>query len=96
MEAVLADYKTAPISEKLRAMLGFLEKVTTAPGTLGPADAQAVLATGVTRQGVKDALFIAAMFNTINRLADAFYFEVGPPEAFVASANSLLKFGYKL
>jgi alkylhydroperoxidase family enzyme len=96
LEAVLADHRTAPISDKLRATLGFLEKVTTAPDTLTPADAQAVLDTGVTRQGVKDALTVAALFNTINRLADAFDFEVGPPEAFAAAAPMLLRFGYKL
>jgi alkylhydroperoxidase family enzyme len=96
LEAVLADYRTAPISDKLRATLAFLEKVTTAPDTLAPADARAVLDTGVTRQGVKDALHVAAMFNAINRLADAFDFEVGPPASFTSAAKTLLRFGYAL
>ncbi|HEY8039001.1 MAG TPA: hypothetical protein VIF15_04375 [Polyangiaceae bacterium] len=95
-QAVLADYRTAPIDEKLRAALALLEKVTRAPEALGPDDVRPVLARGVTRQGVKDALFVAAMFNAIDRLADAFRFEIPDDAAFAASAKMLLKMGYKL
>ena len=84
------------MDEKLRAILAFLEKVTTAPADVVPADAEAVLAAGVTRQGVEDALYVSAMFATITRLADAFAFGITSDADFEASAKSLIEFGYKL
>lgn len=96
MEAVLADYRTAPIDEKLRAMLGFLEKLGRAPGEVSGDDMKAVLAAGVTPAAVREALHVAAMFEMINRLADSFGFAVPDDAGFDASAKSLLRFGYKL
>jgi alkylhydroperoxidase family enzyme len=93
---VLDDYKTAPISEKLRAMLGFLEKLTKTPDQVGPDDARPVLAAGVSDQAFTEALHVQAMFAFITRCADAFEFEIPPNEAFAASARALLKYGYKL
>jgi len=36
VEAVLRDWRTAPLDPKLRATLGFLEKLTLAPTEVGP------------------------------------------------------------
>src|SRR2546423_1562611 len=41
VEAVLADYRSAPVDEHMRATLAFLEKVTLAPDDVGPDDAAA-------------------------------------------------------
>jgi hypothetical protein len=90
---VLADVDTAPISEKLRATLHLLRKVTRE--TVTPDDMRAVLATGATKQQVRDALAVCFAFNIISRLADAFEFEVGPPSDFEAGAKLLLSRGYK-
>ncbi|MFI6077944.1 hypothetical protein ACIA5C_41085 [Actinoplanes sp. NPDC051343] len=54
-----------------------------------------VLAAGVSRQQIEDALAVAAAFNITNRLADAFAFEVLSPEGFAAGAKFLLKRGYQ-
>ncbi len=43
--AVETDWRTAPIDEKLRAVLGFIETLTLRPAELGPADADAVRVT---------------------------------------------------
>jgi len=56
----------------------------------------AVLAAGVSRQQIEDALNVAFAFNVITRLADAFQFEVGPRASFDAGAKMLLSRGYKL
>ena len=55
-----------------------------------------MLATGVTRDQVEDALYVAFCFNVITRLADTFEFFVGPPAAFISGAKMLLTRGYKL
>ena len=60
MTAILADYETAPIDEKLRATLHFLV-------TLDPARA---LAAGVSREALRDAAEVKAAFDLITRFAD--------------------------
>jgi len=74
VDAVLADWRTAPIDERLRGMLGYLEAVTLRPGEVTAADAEAVRAAGVSDQGMVDALLVCAYFNLIDRLADSFDF----------------------
>jgi uncharacterized peroxidase-related enzyme len=92
--AVLADLETAPIGDGLRATLRMLGKLTR-EGTVSAQDMRHVLSAGVTRQQVEDALAVCAAFNTTNRLADAFDFDVPSPEGFEAGAKYLLKRGYR-
>jgi uncharacterized peroxidase-related enzyme len=92
--AALNDLESAPIEEPLRATLRMLGKLTR-DGTLSTDDLRAVLADGVSPRQVEDALAVCAAFNTTNRLADAFGFEVLSPEGFDAGAKYLLKRGYR-
>ena len=92
--AVLADLESAPISGGLRATLRMLGKLTR-EGKVGAEDMREVLSAGVSREQVEDALAVCAAFNTTNRLADAFGFEVLSPEGFEAGAKFLLKRGYR-
>jgi alkylhydroperoxidase family enzyme len=94
MKPVLDDYRTAPIDEKLRAMLGLLETFTLRPGQLGPADVRAVLATGVTREAIRDAFYVAFLFNTYDRLADTLGWELPEQGYYVKAGQFLLKKGY--
>ncbi len=95
VDAALADPATAPISEKLRATLLFLRKVTREHEAVTPEDVEALLALGVTKQGVRDALNVCFAFNVITRLADTFEFEVGSKASFDAGAEGLLSRGYR-
>jgi alkylhydroperoxidase family enzyme len=90
---VLTDLETAPIEEPLRATLRMLGTLT-AEGNISAEDMREVLAAGVSAQQVADALAVCAAFNTTDRLADAFGFEVLSPEGFEAGAKYLLKRGY--
>lgn len=92
--AVLADLESAPVDEGLRATLRMLGKLTR-EGKVGAEDMREVLSTGVSRQQVEDALAVCAAFNTTDRLADAFGFELLSPEGFEAGAKYLLKRGYR-
>ena len=94
MAAVLEDYRTAPIDEKLRAMLGLLETFTLRPDELGPDDVRAVLATGVTREMIRDAFYVAFLFNTYDRLADTLGWELPDPAYYPKAGQFLLKKGY--
>jgi uncharacterized peroxidase-related enzyme len=96
VRAVLADYRTAPISEKLRAMLAFLEKLTLKPAEVGPADVLPLRAAGLTDEAIEDAIHVCSMFNLINRVADSLGFDRSTEEGYAASARMLLKSGYLL
>ena len=95
MEPVLADYRTAAIDEKLRAMLGLLEKFTLSPDTLTSADVKPVLARGVTREAIVDAFYVAFLFNTYDRLADTLGWELPDRAYYPKAGRFLLKRGYK-
>lgn len=67
---MLDDFRTAPVDERLRATLEFLQKVTLTPDDLTDAD----VPPDVSRQALADALYVSTYFNLITRLADAFGF----------------------
>jgi hypothetical protein len=76
---VLADWRTAPVDERLRAALALLAGEP---------------AGGLDDEEVEDALTVAALFDTITRIADALGFEVPPPEYFAGAAPGFLERGY--
>jgi alkylhydroperoxidase family enzyme len=95
-EAVERDWRTAPIDGRLRATLGFVEKLTLRPAEVTSRDADQVLETGVSRAGLADAIQVAALFSMIVRLADALGWDVPPFDAFEARADGMLASGYAL
>ena len=90
------DWRTAPVDERLRSALGFIEKMTLRPAELTRGDAQAVLAAGVSRDALVDAIHVAALFNMIVRMADSLGWDVPPFEAFYERADGMLASGYAL
>ena len=94
-QAVERDWRTAPVDERLRATLGFLEKLALRPDELAAADAEAVLATGVRKDALVDAIHIAALFCMIVRLADSFDWRV-PSDEELARAGTRLGSSYAL
>jgi uncharacterized peroxidase-related enzyme len=95
VRAVLADYRTAPISEKLRAMLGFLEKLTLNPAGIGPEDVAPLRAAGLTHEEIEDAIHVCALFNVINRVADSLGFDEADAKGYQTGARLLLASGYR-
>ena len=91
--AVLEDIETAPIAEPLRATLRMLEQLSA--GTAPNADTMLqLLAAGISRAQIEDALAVAFAFNTIARLAETFGFAMPPSAAMDAGAKFLLSRGY--
>lgn len=93
-DACLADYRTAPIPDRLRATLAVLETLTTRPDDLHTEDIRAALSTGVTRQQLTDAAAVAAIFNIITRYANALDFTIPTEAEFDKAAGMMLKRGY--
>ena len=79
----------------MKATLRLLARVTRDHSSLTAADVRPVLAAGVSRQGVVDALMVGYAFNIITRLADTFGFEIPPQAGFDWAAKRLLSRGYK-
>jgi hypothetical protein len=94
VSAALSDLETAAIKEPLRATLHMLGKLT-CEHAVNADDMRAVLAAGVSREQIEDALAVCFSFNAIDRLADAFGFFVLGPKVFEAGAKYLLARGYR-
>jgi uncharacterized peroxidase-related enzyme len=92
--ATLSNLETAPIGEPLRATLRMLGKLTR-EHAVEAGDMRAVLAAGVSRAQIEDALAVCFAFNVMNRLADTFEFSVPGTKAFEAGAKFLLARGYR-
>jgi alkylhydroperoxidase family enzyme len=95
MQPVLDDYRTAPIDEKLRAILGLLETFTLNPEQLSANRVREVLGAGVTREQIRDAFYVAFLFNTYDRLADTLGWQLPEPRYYIKAGQFLLKKGYK-
>jgi alkylhydroperoxidase family enzyme len=91
---VVADWRTAPLRPELRATFAFLEKLTLRPGELGPEDAAAARAAGVSDQALREAATVCALFNMIVRLADSLGWDVPSWDRLLARAPAMLDGGY--
>lgn len=92
--ATIADFRTAPIGERLRAAFEFLERMTKEPDRLSAADARAALEAGLTTEELEDAAAVAAVFAIITRNANALDYEIPTAEEFDQAAVMLLRRGY--
>jgi len=95
VDAALADYHAAPISEGLKVTLEFLEAMTSRPTELTSKHAKAVLEAGVSVEALKDAIAVGAVFNIVTRYANALDFAVPTADEFDRAASMLLKRGYR-
>ena len=84
------------MSDQVRAALAFIEKQTLHPEELTEADAEAAYAAGVSKQALRDAATVSAMFSMIVRLADAFGWDVPPWERLMQRAPAMLEGGYAM
>jgi uncharacterized peroxidase-related enzyme len=70
MEAVWADYRSAPISEKLKALLHIAEQVAVSGRNVKEEDIAAARAQGASDMDIHDTVLIAATFCMFNRYVD--------------------------
>jgi alkylhydroperoxidase family enzyme len=76
-------------------MLGLLETFTLHPEQMSPERVRAVLAAGVTREAIRDAFYVAFLFNTYDRLADTLGWELPDARYYPKAGKFLLKKGYR-
>ena len=71
IKALTADYRTAPITERERAMLDYAVKLTKDATKVLKDDHDRLRAAGFDDKAILQVTLIASWFNYINRVADA-------------------------
>jgi uncharacterized peroxidase-related enzyme len=95
VESILGNWRTASTDKRMRAILGFVEKLTLDPLAISPRDVSPLRAVGLSDEAIEEAVHVCAIFNMVNRIADALGFEIPDARAFEQDAKTLLKRGYK-
>ena len=96
VESILLDYRSAPIDHRLRATLAFLEKLVLDPASLTSDDAAAAKAAGATSEALREASYVAFGLGVVDRLADAFGFELETGRARRSLPALALRVGYRM
>lgn len=68
--------------------------LTLRPDELTGADAEVAYAAGVSKEALRDATTVCALFNMITRLADSLGWEIPSPDRLAARAPAMLEGGY--
>ena len=91
---MLADYRTAPIDDKEKALFRFLDLVNRASNTIRAEDVEQVLAAGWSQEALYDAITVCALFNFYNRWIDATGVQDMPAAAYELSGKRMAEHGY--
>ncbi len=94
MDAVLDDYRTAPISAREKALFEFLEAMNRASNRLEQADVQRAINAGWSGEAIYDAITVCALFNFYNKWIDATGVSDMPAAAYDASGVRMAARGY--
>lgn len=91
---MLNDVRTAPVDERLRAALLFLERLTLEPERVCPADIATLRSVGLSDAAIEDAIHVCALFNIFDRMADSLCFHIPDASDFRMAAGPMLEYGY--
>ena len=94
--AVLDDWRTAAVDQRVRAMLGYLEKLVLEPAQLSRSDIVALRAAGVSDAALCEANYVAFLFGVMDRLADSFDFAIPTAEQARNAGEFLHRHGYRM
>lgn len=70
MDAVIADYRSAPLDGPVLTLLDWCVKLTRAPASCTESDVQTLRDKGWSDTEISAAAFVCSYFNFINRVAD--------------------------
>lgn len=77
-EALVMNWRVAPVTSKQRAMLDFAEKLTLASSRIEETDRQALRDAGFSDRDIWDIASVTGFFNMTNRVASATAMEPNP------------------
>ena len=90
----MRDYRTAPISEREKALFAFIEKVNRESSRLRKEDVEKVKAAGWSEEALYDAITVCALFNFYNKWIDATGVSDMSAAAYEVSGKRLASYGY--
>jgi alkylhydroperoxidase family enzyme len=96
VDAVLADYRSAPITDAEKALLGYIEKVNGRCWEVERGDVDQLHAAGWTDEAIYDAVMVCGLFNFYNRWIDATGVHAMTPHDHAMSGKRLATRGYSL
>lgn len=95
LQALADDLETAPVDDRLKPILRYVEKLTKTPYRMVQADADAVFAAGWDETALSDAILICALFNMANRVVDGHGVDRSLPKEKIKKAGQMLaEYGY--
>lgn len=94
VDAVLADWRTAAISERLRATLKYLEVLTLRPTEVNAETMRELKAAGVSDNAIREATYVCFLFNVLDRVADALDFTLPTEEEARKIGRVTYRLGY--
>jgi len=94
VDAVLDDYRTAPISDRDKALFAFIDTMNRESNRMGREDIDTAKAAGWSEEALYDAISVCALFNFYNKWIDATGVHDMPAAAYAASGERLANFGY--
>ena len=94
MDAVLQDYRTAPIDAREKALFAFIDKINCHSSAVRKEDVDEAKAAGWSDEALYDAMTVCALFNFYNTWIDASGVSDMPAAAYAASGQRLATVGY--
>lgn len=70
IEQLINDVESSGVSEKMKPLLNYVEKLNTLPNKLVQADLDAVLEKGWTEEAIFEAIEVTGLFNMMNRIVE--------------------------
>ncbi|HEX2053980.1 MAG TPA: peroxidase-related enzyme [Actinomycetota bacterium] len=90
------SWRESDYEPRVKAVFYLLERLTLCPQELTTSDVDSVRLEGVSDAALTDAIYIAAVFNLVNRLADALGFSWRSESEADKAARVLSRLGYRL
>ena len=94
VDAVLEDYRTAPIDDREKALFAFIEKMNEQSNLIRREDVDRVKAVGWSDEAVYDAITVCALFRFYNAWIDATGVHDLPASAYDMSGKRMAAQGY--
>jgi alkylhydroperoxidase family enzyme len=94
VDAVLEDYRTAPIDDRQKALFAFIDKMNEQSNLIRRDDIDRLKAAGWSEEAVYDAITVCALFRFYNAWIDATGVHDLPAAAYELSGKRMAAEGY--
>jgi alkylhydroperoxidase family enzyme len=94
VDAVLADYRTAPLSDRDKALFAFIDKMNAQSNLIRAGDIDRLKEAGWSEEAIYDAITVCALFRFYNAWIDATGVHDLPAAAYKLSGKRMAEQGY--